>query len=177
MEKKNEIINVVKKENWVEVDYEGKFDNGEIFDSSKNHGPLTFKVGTGTIIKGFDNAILSLKVGEEKEFKINAKDAYGLKNNKSQKIPKDAFNDTNALKEGKEIMVNSASGPLVLNIIKVNDKDIDATINHPLAGKDLIFKIKLNKILNEKESKDAEKAAKECCGNCEEDDDGCCGCH
>jgi FKBP-type peptidyl-prolyl cis-trans isomerase len=50
------------------LEYEGKFENGEVFDSSKNHGkPLEFVVGQKQVIPGFENALIGMDKGEEKE--------------------------------------------------------------------------------------------------------------
>ena len=64
----------VKKGDTVSVNYTGKFDNGEIFDSSDKSGvPLSFTVGSGQVIKGFDDAVLNMNVGEEKTVVISPK--------------------------------------------------------------------------------------------------------
>lgn len=61
----------------VEVDYTGKFENGEVFDSSEGRDPLQFQVGTGQVILGFDDAVVGMSVGESKEAKIPPERAYG----------------------------------------------------------------------------------------------------
>ncbi|HLC53262.1 MAG TPA: FKBP-type peptidyl-prolyl cis-trans isomerase, partial [Candidatus Nanoarchaeia archaeon] len=72
----------VQKGNHIKVSYEGRFDDGTIFDSSKHDDhdhPLEFEVGAGQVINGFDMAVMDMQEGEEKEFSIEAKDAYGLR--------------------------------------------------------------------------------------------------
>ena len=67
----------VKKGDKVKVDYTGKLDDGTVFDSSK-HGdhshPIEFEVGSGQVIKGFEQGVVGMEVGEEKFLKIDSKD-------------------------------------------------------------------------------------------------------
>ena len=66
-----------KEGSTVKVHYTGKFDDGTVFDSSEGRDPIEFKVGEGKVIKGFDTAIVGMKEGDEKDVKIEAKEAYG----------------------------------------------------------------------------------------------------
>ena len=72
------VYKMIKKGDKLKVDYEGRFEDGEVFDSS-SHGdhshPLEFTVGEGHVIKGFDDAVIGMKKGEEKEFENEAQDA------------------------------------------------------------------------------------------------------
>src|SRR3989344_578314 len=113
---------MIKNGDKVKVEYEGMLDDGTIFDSSKKHGqPLEFIVGEGNVIKGFDNAVRGMKKGEEKKVKIKAKDAYGESNPQLiKKVPREQLPQKQEIKE--EIILD---------------------LNHPLAGKDLTFKIKI----------------------------------
>ncbi|MDD4983981.1 MAG: peptidylprolyl isomerase [Candidatus ainarchaeum sp.] len=164
---------------YVAVEYTGKFTDGKVFDSSKGREPLVFQVGVGQVIKGFDDAVKGLEVGKSKEITIKAKEAYGEKNTKEVKIPKAAFQDQSMIKEGLETEMMTNMGPMHLKITKVEKDTISAVLNHPLAGKDLVFEIKLVKILSKKELE--EEMQKHSCGcgcghdDCKDDKD--CGCH
>lgn len=132
----------------ISVEYTGMFENGEVFDSSI-HGdhshPLEFVVGDGEVIGGFDKAVIGMEKGEEKEFTIEAKDAYGEYNpNLVQKIPREALPADQEPKVGMTLMVKSPDGrEFPLRISKIEDDGISLDVNHPLAGKRLIFKIKI----------------------------------
>lgn len=141
----------VKKGSKVKVDYEGKLENGEIFDSSY-HGdhshPLEFEVGSGQVIPGFDNAVIGMKINEEKEFKIDAKDAYGM--SKKEMIKEFPISmlpplpDKQKPKEGMTLMLQAPDGRgFPAKIAKITKDKVSLDLNHPLAGKNLIFKIKL----------------------------------
>jgi len=138
----------VKKGDKIKVDYEGKLDDGTVFDSSK-HGdhshPLEFEVGSGQIIKGFDEAVVGMEKDQEKEFKLTPADAYGKPNPElKKKVPSDKLPPDQEPKEGMVLALGTPDGKKIpARIIEVDDKEVTIDLNHPLAGKNLIFKIKI----------------------------------
>lgn len=141
------MINQVVTGSKVSLDYEGRFESGEVFDSSK-HGdhshPLEFEVGSGQVILGFDKAVLGMKVGEEKEFKILPAEAYGEYNSQlTKEIPRNALPQDQEPKPGMTLMVGTPQGQFPVTITKVTATGVTIDLNHPLAGKTLIFKIKV----------------------------------
>lgn len=144
------MIMKVKHGDIVAVEYTGTFDNGEVFDSNV-HGdhahPLEFEVGAGQVIPGFEDAVEGMEVGEEKEIHISAKDAYGEKNPDLIKaVPKPESFPSQA-KEGMMIGVGpSEDKQIPALIVKITDTEVTLDLNHPLAGKDLNFKIKVLEI-------------------------------
>lgn len=145
----------VKKGNKVKVDYEGKFENGEVFDSS-THGdhshPIEFVVGSGMVVPGFDKAVLGMKKGEEKEITIKPEEGYGQPDPKlTREIPKEVLPKEQEAKEGMMIVMGMPNGHQVPARIKsVQEKTVTLDLNHPLAGKTLIFKIKVLDVSEEK---------------------------
>ncbi len=69
----------VKDGDKVRVHYNGKLRNGEIFDSSEGRDPLEFTVGSGQVIKGFDDGVKGMNIGDKKTVEIASTDAYGEK--------------------------------------------------------------------------------------------------
>lgn len=139
----------IKKGDKIQVDYEGKLDDGLIFDSSEKHNqPLEFEVGGGQVIPGFDDAVIGLEVGDEKEFKIDAENAYGQRNDQLiQKVPKAQLPQDQEPQVGMMLGVGMPNGQqLPATITEVGAEDITLDLNHPLAGKNLTFKIKVVKI-------------------------------
>jgi peptidylprolyl isomerase len=165
----------VKENDWISVEYEGILDDGQIFDSSKGREPLKFKVGVGMVIPGFDNGVIGMKIGEEKKIKIPFEEGYGPKNTEIAKLPKELLAGISDLEEGKEIVVMSGIGPLAIEIKKIEESTIDAILNHPLAGKNLTFKVKLLEILSEEEGKklEEEMMAHSCGGHCSSCESDC----
>ncbi|MBR9691320.1 peptidylprolyl isomerase [Candidatus Woesearchaeota archaeon] len=135
----------VKKGDKIKVDYTGTFDDGTVFDTSEGKQPLEFEVGAGKIIKGFDNAVIGMEKGEEKEIKLESADAYGEVNPKMvQKIPRDKIPKDQEPKPGMMLALNTPDGKkFPAKITEVSDKEITIDMNHPLAGKTLNFKIKI----------------------------------
>lgn len=136
----------VKDGDKVKVEYTGTLDDGNVFDSSEHHGkPLEFEVGSGQVIKGFEEAIRGMKVGEEKEVKIASKDAYGDKNPQLvNKVPKEQLPKDQEIKAGMMLIVGLPTGQQIpATIVEVGDKEVTLDLNHPLAGKNLNFKLKL----------------------------------
>jgi len=139
----------VKTGNKVKVEYVGKLDDGSVFDSSEDHGkPLEFEVGSGRVIKGFDDAILGMNEGDEKEFTIQPAEAYGQHDpTLVQKVPREVFPQEADLTAGLLFEAGLPTGEKVPAMITAVDEGIvTVDLNHPLAGKTLNFKIKLKEI-------------------------------
>lgn len=138
----------IKKGNKIKVEYEGKFENGEVFDSS-THGdhshPLEFEVSSGKVIKGFDDAVIGMKKGEEKEFTLEPEQAYGQPNPElKQDLPKNILPKDQEPKAGMILMMTTPDRQqMPAKILEVKEDKIVIDLNHPLAGKKLNFKIKI----------------------------------
>lgn len=138
-----------KTGNKVKVEYVGKLGDGSVFDSSEDHGkPLEFEVGSGQVIKGFDDAILGMNEGDEKEFTIQPAEAYGQHDpTLVQKVPREVFPQEADLTAGLLFEAGLPTGEKVPAMITAVDEAIvTVDLNHPLAGKTLNFKIKLKEI-------------------------------
>ena len=139
----------VKKGDKIKVEYEGKLEDGTVFDSSEKHGkPLEFEVGSGQLIKGFDEAVIGMKEGEEKEVKIDPDQAYGHPNKEMvKKVPKDKFPSDKPLQAGMILLMGTPDGrQFPAKVVEISDKEVTLDMNHPLAGHTLIFKIKVVEI-------------------------------
>jgi len=135
-----------KKGDKVKIEYTGTLEDGSVFDSTEKHGkPLEFELGSGMVIPGFDNAVEGMEVGEEKDIKLEPKDAYGDPNPQLvREEPKERFPTDQELKEGMMLLVALPNGQqMPVKIAKVTEKTVTVDFNHPLAGKVLNFKLKL----------------------------------
>ncbi|MEZ5016312.1 MAG: peptidylprolyl isomerase [Flavipsychrobacter sp.] len=135
----------VKSGDTVKVHYHGKLTDGTTFDTSEGRDPLEFKVGEGQVIKGFDDALTDMKVGDKKTVEIPVDQAYGQRNdNMVMEYPKSDFPADMTPEVGLQLHMSDNSGntfPVVITEVKEEAVVLDA--NHPLAGKDLIFDIEL----------------------------------
>lgn len=133
----------------VRVHYHGKLRNGETFDSSQGRDPLEFTVGSGQVIKGFDDGVQGMQVGDKKTVEIAVEDAYGEKEEgRVVEFPKAQFPPDMNPQAGMQLMMSDGQGnqiPVVVTEVKDDVVVLDA--NHPLAGEDLIFDIELVEIV------------------------------
>ncbi|HJW20228.1 MAG TPA: peptidylprolyl isomerase [Candidatus Nitrosotalea sp.] len=141
----------VKTGDKVKIEYTGTLEDGTVFDSSAEHGnPLEFQVGSGHVIKGFDDATLGMKEGEEKQFSIEPTDAYGEHDpTLVQNIPREVFPQDVELVPGLLFEAGLPTGEKVpATITKIQEGIVTVDLNHPLAGKKLTFKIKVAAIIS-----------------------------
>lgn len=134
-------IPVVAAGDTVKVNYVGTFTNGTIFDSSAGRQPLEFTVGSGQVIKGFDQAVVGMKVNQEKTVTIPANEAYGPVNQALIiKVPRSTFG--NQTVEPGMAVNESSNGQQAHGVITaVNTTTVTVDFNPLLAGQTLIFNI------------------------------------
>jgi FKBP-type peptidyl-prolyl cis-trans isomerase 2 len=129
----------------IKVHYHGKLRSGETFDSSDGRDPLEFTVGSGQVIKGFDEGVKGMKVGDKKTVEIHVTDAYGEKQQEMMiEFPKDQFPADMNPEVGMQLMMSNGSGQqFPVTVAEVKDATIVLDANHPLAGQDLVFDLEL----------------------------------
>jgi FKBP-type peptidyl-prolyl cis-trans isomerase 2 len=133
----------------VRVHYHGKLRNGETFDSSEGREPLEFTVGSGQVIRGFDEGVKGMAPGDKRTVEIAVEDAYGAKSEEMViEFPKDQFPDTMQPEQGMQLMMNNGQGQqFPVSIVEVREETVILDANHPLAGQDLIFDLELVEII------------------------------
>jgi FKBP-type peptidyl-prolyl cis-trans isomerase 2 len=138
----------VKKGDTVRVHYTGKLTTGEQFDSSAGREPLEFEVGAGMMIKGFDDAVVGMVVGDKKTVNIPASEAYGERNDEMViDFPRSNFPDDMTPEIGMQLMMNNSAGQqFPVTIVEVKDDMVILDANHMLAGKELVFDIEMVEI-------------------------------
>ncbi|MGC4057305.1 MAG: peptidylprolyl isomerase [Chitinophagaceae bacterium] len=139
----------VKNGDRVRVHYHGRLTDGSTFDTSEGRPPLEFEVGSGQVIKGFDDALQGMNVGDKKTVTIPAADAYGESSPENViAYPIADFPDDMQPEVGMELHMSDNQGnnfPVVIAEVREDSVILDA--NHPLAGKDLTFDIELVEIM------------------------------
>ncbi len=132
----------VKKGNYVTIHYVGKFADGTIFETT-NKKPLRFLVGEHTTIQGLEEGIVGMKVGEKKRIITPPEKAYG-KHHKDlvQEIPLSKIPREITPSVGMVLKKEAKSGTMIYTkIIKINRESVIIDMNHPLAGKTLVFDV------------------------------------
>jgi len=128
----------------VQVHYTGSLDDGTVFDSSEDRGPLSFVIGDGTMISGFDAAVRGMEVGETKTVTIPTAEAYGeYREDLVVVLPRDELEED--LEVGERVSLqNVTSGETISFIVtEISDTEVTLDANHPLVGEDLTFEIEL----------------------------------
>lgn len=139
----------VENGNNVKVHYVGTLNNGEEFDSSyKRNQTLDFTVGTGQMIKGFENAVIGMEVGEVKEVNLPPNESYGdIRQDAYIPVDKSNFPPDFEPTVGEMVQGTTQTGqPIQARIHEINGNEIVLDMNHPFAGKNLNFKIELVEI-------------------------------
>ncbi len=133
----------VKSGDTIAVDYTGKLENGEVFDTSEGKTPLTFTVGAGMLIKGFDEAVIDMKKGDSKTVTIPPEMGYGPRNEDALvDVPRMHFPDEIPLEVGLELQLQDPNGrPVPAKVAEITDEVVKMDVNHFLAGKTLVFDI------------------------------------
>ncbi|UCC18008.1 MAG: peptidylprolyl isomerase, partial [Dehalococcoidales bacterium] len=128
---------VVEAGDYIKVHYTGTLDDGSVFDSSEGREPLGFTAGAGQMIKGFDAAVIGMKVGEVKTVTIAAEDAYGPHDDALVlTFPKDELPEGLDPKVDDQLALTQSDGRQVrVVVIEVTDEVLIVDANHELAGK------------------------------------------
>jgi len=132
----------------VKVHYTGRFDDGQVFDSSSGREPLQFTIGQGQIIPGFEAAVVGMVPGQTKTEKIPSDQAYGNHDeNMVAEIERKFVPEGLNPEIGQELEMEHPNGETIPVIVtNVNESHVTIDANHPLAGKDLTFDIELLEI-------------------------------
>ncbi|MFX1498843.1 MAG: peptidylprolyl isomerase [Promethearchaeota archaeon] len=137
----------IKKGDIIKVEYEGRLEDGTIFDSTDlNDGiPLKFEVGSGQVINGFDNAMIGKNIGEEFSITLSPLEAYGEFNPTLQhKINREKFPKDIKPEIGMILRIDGPNGThSIARVTEIEKDSVTIDMNHPLAGKNLNFKIKI----------------------------------
>jgi peptidylprolyl isomerase len=163
---------MVENGKYVQIQYTGTFDNGEIFDSNVGQDALEFLVGSGAVINGLDQGVVGMKIEDEKDITVAPEQGYGDYNADFIVTLPLAEMKTNFNPEpGMIISIQMENGALIpARITDVNEANVILDLNHPLAGKTLHFKVKILAINDEAQMEDR-------CGGCSDSscsDDSCC---
>lgn len=128
------------------VHYRGTFDDGTQFDSSYDRGqPLEFVCGAGMMIRGFDQAVADMSVGDTVDVHLMPEEAYGMWNPMAvMVVPFEQLPSSEDLAKDEQVMLADEYGRrFMVKVIEKDDKSITLDANHEMAGKELNFRIEL----------------------------------
>ena len=123
----------------VQVHYHGTLDDETVFDSSRGREPLSFTIGAGGVIPGFEDAVKGLAVGDSVTVRLVPDDAYG-------ESSEGMIIDVEKNQVPQDVVVGSMlqlSNGATARVIEVSEDTVKLDANHPLAGEALTFEIEL----------------------------------
>ena len=132
-----------QKGDTVQIHYTGRLTNGEVFDSSSGGEPLEFELGSGQVIKGFDDGVEGMNIGDKKHIEIEVEDAYGERiENLVQTVAREGLNLDTEPQTGMNLVMQLPDGNQIpVAVTEVTEDSITLDANHPLAGQKLIFDV------------------------------------
>ena len=139
---KNDLV--VKDGMLVSMDYTLKGTDGKLIDTNKGREPLKYVHGQKMMIPGLERELTGMKVGGEKNVTVKPEDAYGpINKNAFQEVPKEKL-PANGLKVGAVLAAKSPEGQVVpMRVHEIKDSTVVMDMNHPMAGKTLVFNVKI----------------------------------
>ena len=134
-----------KRGDTVSVHYKGTLDDGSVFDSSEGGDPISFTLGGGEVIPGFETAIEGMNIGDEKTERIDSENAYGPHSDELVfKVGREQLPDGSEVEVGDVLKIGFPDGSTAaVQVRQMDDVSLTLDANHPLAGKDLTFELRL----------------------------------
>jgi FKBP-type peptidyl-prolyl cis-trans isomerase SlyD len=135
---------VVKDGSVVSLQYSLSEEDGKLIESNKGKDPLKYTHGSKQIVPGLEKELTGMKVGGEKRVTVKPEDAYGVVNSKAfQEVPKEQI-PVNGLKVGATLAAKGPQGQEIpVRVHEIKEKTVVLDLNHPMAGKTLLFDIKI----------------------------------
>jgi len=135
---------VVKDGMMVTLEFTLKNAEGKVLESSKGGQPLKYIHGQKMMIPGLERELTGMKIGGEKHVTVKPQDGFGKINPKAvQEVPKEKI-PPNALKVGAVLATRNPEGTVVpMTVREIKEKTVVMDMNHPMAGKTLVFDIKV----------------------------------
>ena len=135
---------VIEEGKTVDFEYTLTVD-GEVVDTSEGKAPLEYVHGQGQIIPGLSRQLEGLKKGDEKKITVSPEEGYGLvRQDAFIEFPKENVTEGVELEIGKVLQLRTDAGQTVLaRIADIKGEKLLLDLNHPLAGKELKFDVKI----------------------------------
>ncbi len=120
-------------------------ETGELIDSNFEGEPVTFTVGDGNMLPGFESALFGMKQGEEHALVVPPEQGFGMHNPENiQQFPRAQFPADVELKEGLMISFTDAQNNEIPGVVAaIDETTITVDFNHPLAGREIYFSVRI----------------------------------
>ena len=133
----------------VKIHFTGKMPDDTVVETSKDRGPLEFKIGEGDVISGLEQGIIGMQVGDKKTLTISPENAFGLPREELMvDLSKDELPEGIKVAVGVHLNIQASDGQTFkVKVVDVKEDTITLDANHPLAGVTLIFDVELIEIV------------------------------
>ena len=160
-------VSTIEKNVVVTLDYSLEVEGQEI-----DSGPIQFLHGHGNIISGLESEIRGMELGEEKEVQVKAENAYGEYDPDLEiDVPLSSFPEDFEIRLGRPMRLQDTKGRTFTGVaIAISDDTVKMNLNHPLAGKDLLFKTKVKDLRAATEEEIERGSLAKGCSSCSSDD-------
>lgn len=141
-------MNLIQHGSRVTVSYIGTLDNGRIFHDTGADAPLVFTVGSGQVFPALEKALTGMGAGEVNVVVLSAEEAYGPRRQDNiLTVERQLFPAGKEIKAGQKLSMEFANGAArVMSVINVNESTVTMDGNHPLAGLELTFALKIEQV-------------------------------
>ncbi len=171
---------VVEKDKVITIDYTLKDSDGQTIDSSEESEPLVYLHGNDNLIPGLEKQLEGKKEGDKLSCVVHPGEAYGeYDENLVFTVKKSSFADPSKIEEGMQFEAHGEDGARVVTVVAVKGDDVTVDANHPLAGEDLHFDVKvvgIREATAEELSHGHVHSHDECDDDCDCGEEGGCGC-
>ncbi|MCK5663136.1 MAG: FKBP-type peptidyl-prolyl cis-trans isomerase [Thiotrichaceae bacterium] len=141
----------VTKDARVSIHFSLTLADGSPVDGTVDGEPMIFTMGDGTIMSVMEETILGLSVGDKQQISLDPRDTFGFPEDKNKHwMKKSEFSKEITLEEGLMIEFSTPTGDLIPGIVlEIGDKEVLVDLNHPLAGREVIFFVEVLEIFSE----------------------------
>ena len=139
---------VISENTRVTLNFSLSLEDGSLVDSNFDQAPVTFSVGDGSLLPGFERALFGLKAGDEAEFAIPPEQGFGQPNEHNiQVVKRDQFEPEITLEVGMMFsFADAAGGELPGVVTNFDEAEVTVDFNHPLAGRSLVFRVAIHDV-------------------------------
>ncbi len=142
----------------VRVNYTGRSEDGQVFESSAGQSPLIFTIGASEVVKGFEEAVVGMQPGERKKITVEPEDGFGMYDEELViEVPKEGLPPDLKIQVGMDFEMEDDEGNVLpAVVIEIMDEAILIDANAPLAGKRVIYDIELVDIVKPRKASDSD---------------------
>lgn len=141
-------MKLIKHGSRVTINYIGTLDNGRIFHDTSADAPLVFTVGEGKVFPALEKFLTGMQTGEVRTVILSADEAYGPRLQENIiTLERRHFPAGKEIVAGQKLSMEFTNGATrVMQVTNVSESAVTVDGNHPLAGQELTFALKIEKI-------------------------------